>query len=172
MSVNNCRPVKLLSHADGEVYGIWTTVQWKPFDVIAVQLRAVGLQDAADHLNKALTAERGYDAAAVRLYASGLAAIHDLSAHSEWNPTDIVEHISTVGIRLFTGANWNVRGSQTVNVNTNLSEPGHYVRLVVQNDRVVGMTRMCDSQRVPEILLEKGHDLLPYIYPRDLEQWQ
>jgi hypothetical protein len=165
--INNLRPVKLITDDEGEVYGIWTTTHWRPLEELLEEFRKLEMEREVAELEELMSLTGGQAAIHAKMYAAVILASH-LSA--EVVPTVEVETVSRVGINLFEGANWKVHGPHTIDLNTNLQEFGYYVRLTVQNGRIVKMKKMSSNENVSEVLLEHGHDFLSHIYQLDFER--
>lgn len=164
--INNLRPVKLITDDTGEVFGVWTTVQWKPLEEMLEQFRKLEMPREVAELEALMALPGSHAEIHAAMYAAVVMASH---LTSDWASKVFVETVSRVGVNLFSGNNWKVRGPQIIELNTNLQEFGFYVRIEVQNGQIVKMKKMSTNEDVKEVTLEHGHDFLSHIYQLDFK---
>jgi hypothetical protein len=165
--INNLPAVKLITSDDGEVFGVWTSKHWKPMNDMIEQFRKIGMEEEATNLTSMLDANEPMGTTCAYLQLCVIKASH---LCSDWLPTIDVETTSRVGVSMFSGKGWKVKGDQVIELDTDSTGHGHWVRATVRNGIMVKLKRFSNDDNVKEIVLEKRHDILPYLYQYDLKE--
>lgn len=165
--INNLPAVKLITSEDGEVFGVWTSKHWKPMKDMIEQFRKLDMEAEARTLTAMLDTDHPLGTTYAYLQLCVIKASH---LCSDWLPTVDIETTSRVGVSMFTGKGWKVRGDQVIELDTDTGGYGHWVRATVHNGVMVKLKRFSNDHNVKEVILEKGHDLLPYLYQHDFKE--